>query len=506
MLNQSDLPIQSYQLQIDAAPPRLDVHALPHSCSEGVGIGRIDVGGRGERLHVGTLGDEQQRRTLATAYQLAQRVQMARATAGRGVGELRESVAFPRDALDLDEQARSRFVHEDEIEPGAIPDPRFTLRPPEAPGESETAGVQPLARQPVGIAAVDRDQDRPLLDQFQRPGKLAVGRRVVRQPDGRTGHGEPGQPAGIGAVRRDRPPVRQLDIGEKALIALQQDAPVQGLGQSQDRHPDGDGERGKRRMNAQREPATAAVIVIGNEILSGRTVDANLPYLARELNAIGIRLREGRFVPDEEDRIVDAVNSCRARYAYVFTTGGIGPTHDDITAAAVARAFGVPLVRHPEAERRLRAYYPPERLNEARLKMAQTPEGAELIDNPVSIAPGFRVDNVYVLAGIPKVAQAMFESIRHRLVGGPPIVTRTLIVFAPEGEVAAPLAAIQQRFPQVEIGSYPFFRLDRPGTSIVLRGTDGHAVDEALAALRAAATAAGVETSDDLAPAATGGS
>lgn len=250
-------------------------------------------------------------------------------------------------------------------------------------------------------------------------------------------------------------------------------------------------------MDNATEPATAAIIVIGNEILSGRTVDANLAWLARELNALGIRLREGRFVPDDEEMIVEAVNACRHRWRYVFTTGGIGPTHDDITAAAIARAFGRRLIRHPEAERRLRGYYPPERLNEARLKMADVPEGAELIDNPVSVAPGFQIENVYVMAGIPRVAQAMFESIRHRLVGGPPVLSRGLLVFAPEGEVAALLADIQARFTDVEMGSYPFFRFDRPGTNIVLRGLDAARIAAALDALRAALAAAGVDYRDE---------
>lgn len=252
-------------------------------------------------------------------------------------------------------------------------------------------------------------------------------------------------------------------------------------------------------MGSSAEPATAAVVVIGNEILSGRTVDANLSYLARELNALGIRLREARFVPDDEAMIVEAVNACRQRWAYVFTTGGIGPTHDDITAAAVARAFNRRLVRHPEAERRLRAYYPPERLNEARLKMADMPEGAELIDNPVSVAPGFRIENVYVLAGIPRVAQAMFEGIRRTLAGGPPIVSASVLLFAPEGEIAAPLAALQKRFPDVEIGSYPFFRFDRPGTSIVLRGTDRTRLEEALTCLRNIAAELGIDTAEEAA-------
>ncbi len=252
--------------------------------------------------------------------------------------------------------------------------------------------------------------------------------------------------------------------------------------------------------NGDRRDISAALIIIGNEILSGRTVDANLPHLARELNRMGIPLLEARVVPDVEERIVEAVNACRARYSYVFTTGGIGPTHDDITAASVARAFGVPLVRHPEAERRLRAYYPPERLNEVRLKMADMPEGAELIDNPVSGAPGFRIGNVFVLAGIPRVMQAMFESLRSTLEGGPPILSRSLTLYVPEGDIAAELAAIQERFPEVEIGSYPFFTLGRPGASVVFRSRDEAALEAARARLRNWATAQKIEIREDPAP------
>jgi molybdenum cofactor synthesis domain-containing protein len=239
---------------------------------------------------------------------------------------------------------------------------------------------------------------------------------------------------------------------------------------------------------------TACLIIIGNEILSGRTQDGNLGWLAQRLGAIGIRVREARVVPDEADAIAEAVNGTRRRYTYVFTTGGIGPTHDDITAASVAKALGLPFGRHPEAERRLRAYYPPEKLNEARLKMAETPEGAELIDNPVSVAPGFRVENVYVLPGVPKIMQAMVEGLLPRLRGGPPVLSRTIVVFCPEGEIAAPLAAIQARHPAVEIGSYPHMRFERFGTSLVFRGTDAAALDAAVAELLVVARERGVAT------------
>jgi len=219
---------------------------------------------------------------------------------------------------------------------------------------------------------------------------------------------------------------------------------------------------------------TAAVLIIGNEILSGRTQDANLAYLAKGLNEVGVRLGEARVIADVEDEIVAAVNALRARHDYVFTTGGIGPTHDDITAECVAKAFARPLIRHAEALRRLDAHY--ERtgieLNEARLRMANTPEGADLIDNPVSSAPGFRVENVYVMAGVPRICQAMFDGIKHTLVGGAPVLTRTVQCGLPEGKLAAGLKAIQDRFGEVEIGSYPSYRAGGFGVAVVLRTTD----------------------------------
>jgi molybdenum cofactor synthesis domain-containing protein len=251
-------------------------------------------------------------------------------------------------------------------------------------------------------------------------------------------------------------------------------------------------------MSSSEKPVSACLIIIGNEILSGRTVDANLPYIALKLGEIGVRMREVRVVADEEDAIVEAVNVCRARYTYVFTTGGIGPTHDDITAAAVAKAFGLRYGRHPEAERRLLAYYPPERVNPARMKMADTPEGAELIDNPVSVAPGFRVENVHVLPGVPKIMQAMFDGLLPTLKGGEKVRSRAITVFAPEGDVAnAGLGDIQARFSGIEIGSYPFWRPEGPGTTIVFRGTDRGAIDQAADALLSLAAGLGAQTKED---------
>jgi len=219
-------------------------------------------------------------------------------------------------------------------------------------------------------------------------------------------------------------------------------------------------------------PVTASLIVIGNEILSGRTQDKNVAYLGEWLGKEGIRLLEVRVIPDVEQTIADTVNELRRRFDYVFTTGGIGPTHDDITSESVAAAFGLPHGEHPEARAILDAHYGPEQLNEARLRMAKTPEGAILIENPVSKAPGFQVENVLVLAGIPAIMQAMLESLRHRLTGGAPILSCSLTASVQEGRVAADLGALQQRYPDIDIGSYPFNRDGRFATRLVLRGTD----------------------------------
>jgi molybdenum cofactor synthesis domain-containing protein len=233
------------------------------------------------------------------------------------------------------------------------------------------------------------------------------------------------------------------------------------------------------------KPVTACVLIFGNEILSGRTQDVNLAYLATQLNAIGIRLREARVVADVEADIVRAVNECRARYDYVFTTGGIGPTHDDITSECVATAFGVPLIRNPEAVAILEKHYQPGQLNEARLRMANTPDGAVLIDNPVSAAPGFQIGNVFVMAGVPSIMRAMFEGVRHRLTGGAPLQSKTVATYLGEGVIAKDLGALQERYADLEIGSYPFFRGGRFGTSLVLRGTDAAHIAAAAEELRA---------------------
>jgi molybdenum cofactor synthesis domain-containing protein len=245
-------------------------------------------------------------------------------------------------------------------------------------------------------------------------------------------------------------------------------------------------------------PITAAVMIIGNEILSGRTTDANLPYIASELTKLGIRLLEVRVVADIESEIIDAVNALRARYTYLFTTGGIGPTHDDITAAAVAKAFGLTLHRHPDALALMqRRYKNPADLTPGRLKMTEVPVGASLVDNPVSGAPGFQIANVFVMAGIPAIARAMFDGLRHRLKGGPPMLARTVVSNLGEGLIATDLGLLQERYPDVEIGSYPFHRRGVFGSSLVLRSIDVGRLEAAADEVRALVRRLGGEPTDE---------
>lgn len=216
----------------------------------------------------------------------------------------------------------------------------------------------------------------------------------------------------------------------------------------------------------------AALIIIGNEILSGRTQDKNLSYLANWLNEIGIQLSEVRVIRDEEKVIIDTVNHLRSEYDYVFTTGGIGPTHDDITSLSIARAFGVELEVNDKALSILKEYYKDGELTEARMKMTMIPVGAELVDNPVSKAPGFKMDNVFVMAGIPSIMQGMLEGARRFLKSGDVVKSMSIDVFTPESNVAQALTDLQKKYNDVEIGSYPFSKDNRFGTTLVMRSSD----------------------------------
>ena len=221
----------------------------------------------------------------------------------------------------------------------------------------------------------------------------------------------------------------------------------------------------------------AALIIIGNEILSGRTKDKNLAYLAEWLNEIGIQLYEVRVIRDDEDEIIDCVNLLRKKFDYVFTTGGIGPTHDDITTESIAKAFDVELETNPDALKILQGYYKKGDLNEARLKMTLLPIGAELVENPVTKAPGFKMDNVFVMAGIPSIMQGMLEGARVFLETGTKMSSKSIDVFMPESFVATELSQIQDNYLNVEIGSYPFNKDGKFGTSLVMRSADLEALD-----------------------------
>ncbi len=240
----------------------------------------------------------------------------------------------------------------------------------------------------------------------------------------------------------------------------------------------------------------AALLIIGNEILSGRTQDANLAYLAKWLNQQGIRLHQVRVVADETAEIVEAVNALRAAYDYVFTTGGIGPTHDDITVDAMAVAFGVPVVMHPRAEKLLRDHYQ-ERISEARLRMARVPDGADLIENAVSAAPGIKMGNVHIMAGIPSVMRGMLAALDGKLAGGQPVISRTISAYVAESSVAQLLIDVENKHDGILIGSYPVWRGNKVGANFVVSGIDASIIDIAIADIDAGLRAQDIEPVND---------
>lgn len=217
---------------------------------------------------------------------------------------------------------------------------------------------------------------------------------------------------------------------------------------------------------------TAAIVIIGNEILSGRTQDRNINFIAKRLSHLGIVLKEARVIADIEEQIITTVKQYSQQYDYVFTTGGIGPTHDDITTASIAKLFEAPIHRHPDAVNAISQYYQESTVTETRLKMADVPKTAKLLTNPISGAPGYQIGNVLVLPGVPDILQAMFDNIATQLDHGQPILSINLETHLPESRLAAGMSTIQQQHPSISIGSYPFFREAKIGVSVILRGTD----------------------------------
>ena len=239
---------------------------------------------------------------------------------------------------------------------------------------------------------------------------------------------------------------------------------------------------------------TAAVLVIGDEILSGRTQDTNTSYIARFLGSLGIDLKEARVVGDVEEEIIAALNALRTRYTYVFATGGIGPTHDDITADAVAKAFGVGIDYHPEALAMLAARYAnPADFNDMRKRMARIPLGAELVRNSASVAPGIHIGNVFVMAGVPMIMRAMLEDIEPKLKRGAVVHAQTVQARIAEGKIAAGLQIVQKNFPDLALGSYPYYREDGFGVQLVARGRDADQVEAAAQAIESLIRAEGAE-------------
>tara|TARA_Y100001936_G_C16056033_1_gene661078 strand:+ start:305 stop:1054 length:750 start_codon:yes stop_codon:yes gene_type:complete len=222
----------------------------------------------------------------------------------------------------------------------------------------------------------------------------------------------------------------------------------------------------------------AAILIIGNEILSGRTQDTNTSTLANWLNSIGVKVEEVRVIPDLEGKIIETLNTLRSKYDYVFTTGGIGPTHDDITAQSVSKTFGLKYEVHKEAFKILEAYYKPGEFNDGRQKMAWMPENANLILNPTSGAPGFSVENVFSLPGVPSILKSMLGGLKNSIVGGDPIKSLTISLKTVESEIAESLTEVQNQNKDVEIGSYPFFHAGKLGVSIVIRSEDQKKIDQ----------------------------
>lgn len=252
-------------------------------------------------------------------------------------------------------------------------------------------------------------------------------------------------------------------------------------------------------MAASSNRTTACMIIIGNEILSGRTQDTNLAYLAKALNELGVQMVEARVIPDVENVIIDTVNECRARFDNVFTTGGIGPTHDDITADCIAKAFDTELEINEEIAAVIKRREAPPDVMASRMRMARIPKGAELIGNPTQGPPGFQVENVFVMAGVPMVMQAMVSTLtQERLGGRKPVRSRSLGAYLTESQIASGLREIQSHYPDVDLGSYPFYRKDGYGTNLIMRGTEEDQLDAMKEEVRQLIIDLGAEAHEEL--------
>ncbi len=410
--------------------------------------------------------------------------QMLRTPLGHAIGKLRPVViAAQMHVFDLDIGIRQPRRAGQKVDPASLaignfgPDIAITRE------RWDGARQKRLFHHPVGHAGIDTGH-MAIFQLGQSPTELELlfGIIVGFKPNLQTRAVEPQHRAGVRAMGRNLASVFQRHVRQKPLVATDQPTGNKGGWK-----PHGPRPIPKRltRQGAPMANPSAAMLVIGDEILSGRTRDANIHHLAGRLTEMGIDLKEVRVVSDDAPAIVAAVRALSKAFAYVFTSGGIGPTHDDITADCVAEALGAHIDVREDARALLQAHYDKQgtELNAARLRMARIPDGATLIDNPVSIAPGFSLQNVHVMAGVPQIFQAMIESLLPTLTGGAPLLSETLKVSLPEGEIAGPLGQIATSFPNLSFGSYPFNKDGLLGANVVVRGTQATEIADALAAL-----------------------
>ena len=443
------------------------------------GIDWVEIGAGGETVAIGALDDEQLNRTVAAARRTGELTQMAGGARGDTVRKLRQGPATAQmTVLDLQPARRAARMREQEVDATGLAQPHFAAVDRVSAKLGDGVGGQGLGDKGVGQQGVDANEAAVGLEELKRPGEFSLGPGGGRDPRAHSRLVQPEHSAWIGAVRGHYPPIVQRDVREEAFVAADQASMRQRLRQKHARPMPVFRHQGpsKEAAMAISERVTASALIIGDEILSGRTQDTNLGDIARYLAAFGVDLAEARVVADDKAEIIAALNALRERYDYVITTGGIGPTHDDITAACVAEAFGAPLEEHPEIIALLAARWG-DQINAARRRMARVPRGGTLVKNPVQGPPGFQIGNVFVLAGVPQIMRGMLEDVGPRLRTGRVVISRTVRVEGTgEGAIAAPLEALAKAHPSLSLGSYPFYGPEGYGSNLVIRGRDADEV------------------------------
>lgn len=440
-------------------------------------------------IAVGALHQEEHDRPVPLRNHGFELSQMFGAACGDAVGKLcKPGLAAQRDAFHFNIGIGQTRSAEQEINPAVFPIPDLGADSLIAGQWRNLALLQCRAQRPVRHRGIDSGKVAVLMIDKAPAEFQFLFRIVIRlKPDLHSGLGQSHHRPGIGAMGGYFAAIGQLAIRKEPLVAAQQTSGDKRGWKAHEARPipAEDAMQGVLTQEHLMTNPTAAMLVIGDEILSGRTRDANMYHLAGELSTHGIDLKEVRVVSDDRQAIVDAVRALSDAYTHVFTSGGIGPTHDDITADSIAAAFGVPIDVREDARSILEAHYRSsgQSLNAARLRMARIPDGAQLIDNPVSAAPGFSLGNVHVMAGVPSIFCAMVASVLPGMTGGTPLMSQTLRIDRPEGEIAGPLAGLAEAFTDLSIGCYPFQKNGALGAQIVIRGHDGAQINAAVAQL-----------------------